>query len=99
MKRNTDLAYWPSHLHPVFAAIGVGMAGKRLHPDVLSRANVSATVPDHKVIVQHRKGETGPSGNHYVIDISGPRIVGRWPFRSGELEKLAREAHAGGAVS
>jgi len=78
----------------IFAAIGAGMDQKRLHPDVLNRTDVSATVPGHKVVVQHQKGEAGPRGNHYVIEISGPRIAGRWPFRSGELEILAREAHA-----
>jgi hypothetical protein len=93
MKRNTDVAYWPAHLHPIFAAIGAGMAGKRLHPDVLEAADVNATVPKHKVSVEHKKGEAGPRGNHYVIDITGPQIIGRWSFRSGELEKLAREAH------
>ncbi len=88
MKRNTDVAHWPVYLHPIFAD------GKRLHPDVLKLTDVAATVPDHKVTVQHQSGEAGPRGNHYVIEISGPQTDGRWPFRSGELEILAREAHA-----
>jgi hypothetical protein len=73
MKRNTDVAHWPVHLHPIFAAIGAGMDGKRLHPDVLKQTDVAATVPDHKVTVQHQSGEAGPRGNHYVIEISGPQ--------------------------
>jgi hypothetical protein len=96
MKRNTDVAYWPVHLHPIFAAIGAGMNGRRLHPEVLELSDVIATVPGHRVSVEHRKGKTGPSGNQYVIEVSGARIVGRWPFRSGELEMLAREAHVHG---
>lgn len=94
MKRNTNVAYWPLDLHPIFAAIGAGMDGKRLHPDVLNRTDVSATVPEHKVSVQHRSGDDSPRGNHYVVEISGPRVAGCWPFRSGELEMLARAAHA-----
>jgi hypothetical protein len=96
MKRNTDVAHWPVHLQPIFETIGAGMDGKSLHPDVLSRTDVSATVPGHEVTVQHRSGEAGPRGNHYLIEISGPRIAGQWAFRSGELEILARKAYARG---
>jgi hypothetical protein len=96
MKRSTDVAYWPDHLHPIFAAIGAAMDGKRLHPDILGRTELRSAVPEHTVMVQHRKGETGPQDNHYLIGVTGPRIMGQWPFRSGELEKLAREAYARG---
>lgn len=92
MKRNTDVAHWPVHLHSIFATIGAAMAGKRLHPDVLRRTDVTATVPDHRVAVRHRN-EPSPRGNYYVIDVNGPRIAGQWTFRSGELETLAREAY------
>jgi hypothetical protein len=77
-----------------FAASGAGMDDKRLDPEVLNRTDVSAIVPDHDGSVEHRSGKEGPRGNHYVIEIRGPRIAGRWSFRSGELERLARAAHA-----
>jgi hypothetical protein len=90
MKRNTNLGYWPDHLHPIFAAIDAATDGKRLHPDILERVDGRAIIPDHKVSVRHHSGELGPAGNHYVIEVDGPRIVGTWHFRSGELERLAR---------
>jgi hypothetical protein len=95
MKRNTTIDYWPSHLHPVFVAIGAAMAGKRLHPSVLDRLDLGLADRDHRTSVRH-EGFEGMKAvhNRYVIEINGPRIAGRWPFQSGELETLARAAFA-----
>lgn len=87
------MANWPANLHPIFAAIGAGMDGKRLHPNVLDRIDVSQLVPEHRVSLQHQSGNISPHNNQYLIEITGPRIDGRWPFRSGELEVLASAAH------
>jgi plasmid stabilization system protein ParE len=45
MKRNTNVAYWPVELHPIFRAIGAAMDGKRLHPGLVERTDVAALVP------------------------------------------------------
>ena len=68
------------------------MAGERLHPDVLSRiANgFGAIVPEHQVTFGHRRQSAAAKGNIYEIAVEGPRVSGIWPFRSGELESLAR---------
>lgn len=93
MKRRTCVDYWPEHLRAVFVAIGSAMAGKRLHPDTLEQVDLRNAIADHHVAVLHRSAKTaGVTSNHYVIEIDGPRIIGRWPFRSGELETLARAA-------
>ena len=93
MNRSTDLNNWPDHLRRVFASIGAAMNGKRLHPQTLDRVDGTGIVSDHEVSIRHISGAAaGPAGNHYLIEITGPRIVGRWPFRSGELETLSRSA-------
>lgn len=101
MKLDTNPDHWPEHLRPVFVAIGKAMDGKRLHPRVLQSVPIGmgAILADHQVTIKHLFGAAaGAAGNRYEIAIQGPRILGGWSFRSGELEELARASHSGAAV-
>jgi len=90
----SEAVAWPEDLTLAFAAIGEAMNGTRLNPAVLLRvpAGVGAVVPGHELRLEHRsKGLAA----RYAILINGPRWVeAQWCFRSGELEQLARAAHA-----
>ncbi|WP_343712649.1 hypothetical protein [Inquilinus sp.] len=95
MKQNTNPEYWPEYLRLVFIEIGKAMGGKRLHPGVLQGVptGAGAIIADHQVTIEHLSGvAAGMAGNRYEIDIKGSRILGRWSFRSGELEELASAA-------
>ncbi len=88
----TDGRRWPRHLHPVFVAISRVMAGRRLAPDMLSElpASAGSILPDHRVTVSHVSAtEARWKRGHYLVNIVGPAIDGRWRFRSGQLERLA----------
>ena len=101
MTRDTNPDHWPEHLRPVFAAIGKAMGGKRLHPDVLHRVPVGMgqILADHQVTIEHLSGAAaGVAGNRYEININGPRILGGWSFRSGELEELAGASYSDAVV-
>ena len=91
-----DLATWPTDLQAVFAAVGRAMGATRLHPSKLSAipSEFGAVLLDHSVDIVHRpRGEIGQTSGLYQITIKGSRwVCGRWTLRSGELEKLAREA-------
>ena len=87
-----DIDYWPPHLHPVFAALGKAMNGKRLSPTTLKciPKGCGSIVADHEVVITHVSAkEAGHKRGHYLIAMSGP-VTARWTFRSGELESLAR---------
>lgn len=95
MKRRTSLSSWPNYLHPIFLEIGQAMDGRQLHPNMLEHlSGVVFHVSDqHSAVVKHLSGERAmPGGNRYEITIKGPRIDGKWHFRSGELADLARQA-------
>jgi hypothetical protein len=88
-----NLDYWPEHVRHVFAAVGKAMGGKRLAPGTLALVPSAhgSIVPDHLVTVGHVTGkEAGHRRGHFILAITGPRIDGRWSFRSGQLETLAR---------
>ena len=64
------------HVTSVFVAIGSVMRSDRLYPeDLLKLSNdVSAIVPGHKVLVEHRPGHIGGRRKgKYLITIEGPR--------------------------
>jgi hypothetical protein len=97
MKRSTVPNDWPEHLRAVLEVIGTAMGEKRLHPDLLKKIAMhhGDIIPGHLVMVRHLSGaEALPAGNRYEIVIEGPRYIGTWPFRSGELEQLARAAYS-----
>jgi hypothetical protein len=101
MKRDTNPDHWPDYLRLVFVAIGKAMGGKRLHPGVLHRvpAGRGAILADQQVTIEHlSSAAAGAAGNRYEITIKGPRILGGWSFRSGELEELASADNSGVAV-
>jgi hypothetical protein len=101
MKGTPDPSAWPDHLQVVFALVERGLAGRRLSPDIVEQlpSGFGSIIPDHSVTVAHLSGEAaGPAGNRYEIMIDGPRIIGSWSFRSGELEKLARASATGDAL-
>jgi hypothetical protein len=93
--RESDLRHWSIDLQRVFATVGKAMGEGRLAPETLARipgAHGSVLV-DHDVTVTHVSGkDTGHRRGHYVVVVKGPRIDGRWTFRSGELERLSRLA-------
>jgi hypothetical protein len=100
MKRDTKPDHWPDYLRLVFVAIGKAMGGK-LHPGVLHSVPVGmgAILAHHQVTIEHLSGAAaGAAGNRYEITIKGPRILGAWSFRSGELEELASAGNSGVAV-
>jgi hypothetical protein len=92
LKQSSILADWPPHLHAVFAAIDKAMGDAQLQPAVLDRVSYPI-IPDHRITVAHLSGDQAkPGGNRYVVTIEGPVIDGRWTFRSGTLQALARSA-------
>jgi hypothetical protein len=89
------LASWPDHMQSVFRVIGRLMNGKRLSPEVLERLPYEdgSIVAEHRVLIIHTSAaELQQKSGMYTIQITGQRIDGRWNMRSGELEKLSREA-------
>ena len=88
------LERWPADLRQVFAAIGRAMNGKRLTPETLTLIpdGHGGVVAQHLVAVSHIPGTSRRRRGHYIITITGPRVDGRWRFRSGEVETLSRLA-------
>ena len=87
------MEHWPNDVRRVFAAIGDAMAGRRLMPEMLSLIpnTHSSLIPGHSVTVSHVTGKAlGKKRGHYIITITGQRVDGRWRFKSGQLERLAR---------
>jgi hypothetical protein len=94
LKQSSDLADWPMHLHPIFAAIGRTMGDASLQPAMLSLTSY-LNIQDHEITVAHISGEQAkPGSNRYSITTKGPAIDGKWAFRSGTLDQLARSAAA-----
>jgi len=82
-------------MQQVFAAIGKVMGSGRLRPELLGEVSSAhgAIVDGHKVHVRHlSRDEIGDRRGRYEVEILGERWLdgGKWTFRSGELERLAR---------
>jgi hypothetical protein len=78
----------------IFAALGKACDGKRLSPEALGRlAGEYQIFERHRVIVTHRSArEMNSKHGQYQIEIVGAAVDGKWHFRQGELDHLARHA-------
>ena len=95
MRIKYPIEWWPTHLHPVFAAVGKAMNGGRLYPEMLASVpqEFGGILPDHLVSIRHVSAkEIGGRKGHYILTINGPRFAGGWRFASGDLERLSRSA-------
>jgi hypothetical protein len=96
MKEKFPVDWAATPIFPALVLIGRTLSGRKLNPNVLVEIkDLEGCIPDHRMQLVHISGKSlDAKRGRYELTISGPRLTGKWSFRSGLLEDLAAKAAA-----